>query len=417
MKELLISFGLDPVLANFLVMVIVGSLLVTFFAVFAGFATYLERRLSAKFQSRVGPNRVGPFGLLQWLADAVKLILKEDILPTGADKLLFRLAPFIIVAGLFPTFVVLPWGKDLIPADLNVGILYFVAITALVVVAILMAGWGSNSKWALLGGMRAAAQIVTYEIPVAMGLLPVIMVAGSLSVGDLMAAQGAMPWEWFAFQTPFTALAFFIFFVGSIAEANRVPFDLPEAESELVAGFFTEYTGFRFAVFGMAEFGGMWVISAMTAAVFLGGGNIPMFLTGHVTGIAFTALTVLVYLSKVAFVLFLIIWLRWTLPRFRIDQMMEFSWKYLLPMSFIAFFGQSILMLFTHDMPLVGAVMGKVIFMIFAFVLMKFILRVIQNHKEQATPVNSKATDKFLTPEPKEEPQAEAAGNTQPQAE
>ena len=189
MESLFISLGLPKDLAVFITAVILGTILITFLAIFAGFMTWIERRLAARFQFRCGPNRVGPQGLLQWLADAVKLIVKEEIIPDGADQTMFRLAPFMVVVGVFATFVVLPWGQTWIPADLDVGLLYLISITALVVIGILMAGWASNSKWALLGGMRAAAQIVSYEIPVAMGLLPAILIAGSLSMGGLMEAQ------------------------------------------------------------------------------------------------------------------------------------------------------------------------------------------------------------------------------------
>ncbi len=392
MESLFISLGLQKDLAVFITAVILGTILITFLAIFAGFMTWIERRLAARFQFRCGPNRVGPQGLLQWLADAVKLIVKEEIIPDGADQTMFRLAPFMVVVGVFATFVVLPWGPTWIPADLDVGLLYLISITALVVIGILMAGWASNSKWALLGGMRAAAQIVSYEIPVAMGLLPAILIAGSLSMGGLMEAQGWLPWDWIAFQNPFSMLAFLIFFVGSIAESNRVPFDLPEAESELVAGFFTEYTGFRFAAFGLAEFGNCWVVGATATAVFLGGGNLPPFIGEN------GVISLLVFSAKTFFMIFVLVWLRWTLPRFRIDQLMEFSWKYLLPMSFIAFFGQAIFMLVSWDSPMIQQITSHAMFLGFLALLFKFSQRVIANYKEHATSVNSRSTDYVAPP-------------------
>ncbi|MDX2469833.1 MAG: NADH-quinone oxidoreductase subunit NuoH [SAR324 cluster bacterium] len=401
MESLFISLGLSEDLAIFITAIIVGTILIHFLAIFAGFMTWIERRLAARFQFRCGPNRVGPQGLLQWLADAVKLIIKEEIIPQGADQTMFRLAPFMTVVGVFATFVVLPWGPNWIPADLDVGLLYLISITALVVIGILMAGWASNSKWALLGGMRAAAQIVSYEIPVAMGLLPAILIAGSLSMGGLMRAQGWLPWDWIAFQNPFSMLAFLIFFVGSIAESNRVPFDLPEAESELVAGFFTEYTGFRFAAFGLAEFGNCWVVGATATAVFLGGGNLPGFLGEN------ALISLLVFSAKTLFMIFVLVWLRWTLPRFRIDQLMEFSWKYLLPMSFVAFFGQAVFMLISWDSPMIQQVVSHAMFLGFLGLLFKFSTRVVANYKEHATPVNSRATD-YVAP-PVTEVEAEAA--------
>ena len=401
MESFFISLGLSEDLSIFITAVIIGTILIHFLAIFAGIMTWIERRLAARFQFRCGPNRVGPQGLLQWLADAVKLIVKEEIIPDKADQTMFRLAPFMVVVGVFATFVVLPWGPNWIPADLDVGLLYLISITALVVIGILMAGWGSNSKWALIGGMRAAAQIVSYEIPVAMGLLPAIMIAGSLSLGGLMRVQGWLPWDWIAFQNPFAMLAFLIFFVGSVAESNRVPFDLPEAESELVAGFFTEYSGFRFAAFGLAEFGNCWVVSATSVAVFLGGGNLPPFLGEN------ALISLLVFTGKTGFMIFVLVWLRWTLPRFRIDQLMEFSWKYLLPMSFVAFFGQAIYMLLTWDNPILAQIISHAMFLGFLGVLFKFSVRVIANYKEQATPVNSRATD-YVAPPVTETP-AEAA--------
>lgn len=411
MIDFLVSLGLPRFAAVAAFTFALAGGLMTFFAVWAGFTTWLERRISAAMQSRTGPNRVGWQGLLQWIADAVKLIVKEEIKPEGADMTLYKMAPYTIVAGGFATFVVIPWGSGLIPADLDVGLLYFISITALVVVGILMAGWGSNNKWALIGGMRAAAQIVTYEIPVAMGLLPVILVTGSLSIGALMEAQTWSPVGWMVFHSPFTMLGFLIFLVGNLAESNRVPFDLPEAESELVAGFFTEYSGFRFAAISMVEFGGTWIVSAMTVAIFLGGGALPD--TEFMRNLFFLPfLSTLVFLTKTLGMVFLLIWLRWTLPRFRIDQMMEFSWKYLLPLSFIAFFGEAIYMLLSYEYPMVQKGLSIVMFLLFGIPVFMFINRVRFNIKDQSLPVNSRSTDKYLTPK-QEEPVAEAEPATE----
>ena len=212
-------------------------------------------------------------------------------------------------------------------------------------------------------------------------ILTPILIAGSLSVGDLLDSQGWLPWEWTAFQTPFSALAFFVFFIGSLAEGNRTPFDLPEAESELVSGFNTEYSGFRFAVFFMAEYGNVFLIGLSTTALFLGGPNLPGFLQGN------PFLSVAVMMLKTIFIMFVVIWLRWTLPRFRIDQLMDLSWKYLLPCALIAFFGQSVFMLVAHQIPAITQITSIVVFIVFLLIMIKFIGRIRTNYKEQSIPV------------------------------
>ena len=213
-------------------MLVFGGIVVFVFILpIAGITTWVERRVAGRIQSRIGPNRTGPAGFLQWLADGIKSVLKEDIVPAAADVPLFKLAPYVVITGFVAAFVVVPFGGPLIIADLNVGILYLTAVTALVVVGILMAGWASNNKWSLLGGIRSAAQIVSYEIPAGLSFLPVVMLAGTLSMQGIIRHQGWAPWTWHVFDNPFTFLAFFIFFVSALAEGNRTPFDLPEAES------------------------------------------------------------------------------------------------------------------------------------------------------------------------------------------
>jgi NADH-quinone oxidoreductase subunit H len=234
-----------------------------FVAPLAGVTSWLERRVWARMQSRVGPNRVGPQGILQWLADGIKNLLKEDLIPTDADAKLFSFAPYVVFMGFLCTFVVIPFGADLIVADLNIGILYILAVTSLVVVGILMAGWASNNKWSLLGGMRSAAQIVSYEIPAGLAILTIIFLAGTMSMQGIIKAQGWGPWDWFLFHNPFTFGAFFLYFTAALAEGNRTPFDIPEAESELVAGYVTEYSGMRFLFFFFAEWGNLYVIGAV----------------------------------------------------------------------------------------------------------------------------------------------------------
>jgi NADH-quinone oxidoreductase subunit H len=324
-------------------MVAVGAALTTFGAVFAGLTSWWERRVAGRMQSRVGPNRVGPGGLLQFAADALKLILKEDLIPGDADKILFRIAPYFVLAGFVLTFVVLPFGYHLSATSMNVGLFYVVSITALVVVGILVSGWASNSKWSLFGGIRAAAQVVSYEIPAGMVILVPIIMAGSLNMHEIIRQQGGMPWDWFMFQTPWGYAAFFIFFVSLLAEGNRTPFDLPEAESELVSGYNTEYSGMRFGYFFLAEWGNLWVMSALLTTLFLGGWQVPGISVATLTGWEaanavptwYFLVSALVFCAKVIVLVNVVIWIRWTFPRIRVDQMMSLCWKYLVPIGLV----------------------------------------------------------------------------------
>src|SRR5215510_1465858 len=322
-------------------MMLAGMALTTFGAVFAGLLSWWERRIAARMQSRIGPNRVGPGGLLQFLADALKLIGKEDLIPSESDKLLFRIAPYFVMVGFVLTFVVLPFGYRLSPTYMNVGLFYVISITALIVVGILISGWSSNSKWSLFGGIRAAAQVVSYEIPSGMVILVPIIMAGSLNLHDIIRAQGGAPWDWFMFQTPMGYAAFFILFVSLLAEGNRTPFDLPEAESELVSGYNTEYSGMRFAYFFTAEWGNLWVMSAVLTTLFLGGWQVPFVsmarLTAweaarHVPAWYYLA-SAAAFVIKVLALVNVIVWIRWTFPRIRVDQMMTLCWKYLVPIG------------------------------------------------------------------------------------
>lgn len=324
-----------------LAMLVVGAGLTTFGAIFAGLLSWWERRVAARIQSRIGPNRVGPGGLLQFVADALKLIGKEDLIPTDSDHVLFRIAPYFVIAGFILTFVVLPFGYQLSATQMNVGLFYVISITALVVVGILISGWASNSKWALFGGIRAAAQVVSYEIPAGVVILVPIMMAGSLNLHDIIRAQGGVPWDWFIFQTPMAYAAFFIFFTSLLAEGNRTPFDLAEAESELVAGYNTEYSGMRFGYFFLAEWGNLWVMSALLTTLFLGGWQVPgvsmIKLAGweaaHAVPVWFYFASAVVFIAKVLVLVNVVVWIRWTLPRIRVDQMMTLCWKYLVPIG------------------------------------------------------------------------------------
>jgi NADH-quinone oxidoreductase subunit H len=335
--------GLPAWIPYLAAMLLFGGIVVFVFVLpVAGITTWVERRVAGRMQSRIGPNRTGPAGFLQWLADGIKSVLKEDIVPTAADVPLFKLAPYVVVTGFVAAFVVIPFGGPLIVADLDVGILYVTAITALVVVGILMAGWSSNNKWSLLGGIRSAAQIVSYEIPAGLSIFPIVMLTGSLSMQQIIRAQGAAPWAWNVFANPFTFLAFPIFFIAALAEGNRTPFDLPEAESELVMGFATEYSGMRNLLFFLAEWGNLYVIGALVATLFLGGWQIPRALDG--LGAPSVVLQFLTFFLKSCFWVFVAIWLRWTLPRIRVDQMMVMCWKYLVPLALVNLLGTAVWM-------------------------------------------------------------------------
>ncbi len=332
--------------------VTVATVVLVFATLFAGPISWVERRVAGRIMSRIGPNRVGPNGALQWLADGIKCFLKEDLIPNGADRPLFRLAPYLVFVGMFGTFVILPFGAHLIAADLNVGLLYLLGITSLVVVGLMMAGWASNSKWALFGGVRSAAQLVSYEVPSAFSLMAVVLQAGTLSTQEIVKAQGGSPWDWFLFRNPFLAIAFFTYFTSAIAEGNRTPFDLPEAESELVAGYNIEYSGMRFLFFFFTEWANLWVMSVVAVVCFLGGWQIPFVSLEVIEAsrgwsfVGWQALSFLVLATKTMILVLWVIQLRWTLPRLRVDQLMLTCWKYLLPLSMAAALGTLFLLPF-----------------------------------------------------------------------
>ncbi|MBM3216266.1 NADH-quinone oxidoreductase subunit NuoH, partial [Candidatus Poribacteria bacterium] len=304
-----------------------------------------ERKVSAWIQDRHGPNRVGPWGLLQPIADGVKFLLKEDIVPGQVDRRLYIAAPALILIPAFMTGAVIPfakaipadgllgrllsaasWAPDGIPfqiANINIGVLYFIAITSLGIYGVILAGWASNNKYALLGGLRASAQMISYELSMGLAILSVLLVAGSLNVADIVAKQTEAGSSWFVFFMP---VAWFIFTVTAFAETNRLPFDLAECEQELVAGYHTEYSSMKFAMFFLAEYGNMAIGSCLNVCLFFGGYT----LFGLEKLVPWWG-TLLIFLAKVAFFLFVFIWVRWTLPRFRYDQVMALGWKMLLP--------------------------------------------------------------------------------------
>jgi NADH-quinone oxidoreductase subunit H len=306
---------------------------------------WIERRMAALIQDRPGPNRVGPFGLMQSPADILKLFTKEDVVPANTDKLLFLLAPATAVFAALSTFAVIPYGATLeingrqIPllgSDTSIGVLYVFAITSLSVYAVVLAGWSSNNKFSLMGGIRSGAQIISYELAMTTAAAGVILTAGSFRLNDIVAMQQP---TWLGFVPRWNCipqvLGFLIFFIATFAETNRLPFDMPEAEAELVAGYHTEYSAMRFGSYFLAEYINVIVASAMTTTLYFGGWSLPGF---HPHGVVGVLLSVLVFAVKTAFFVGVFIWVRWTLPRFRYDQLMRLGWKVLLPLALVNLF-------------------------------------------------------------------------------
>jgi len=304
---------------------------------------YAERRISAFMQGRLGPNRVGPQGLLQPIADGIKFLMKEDVIPAGVDKPVYLLAPAMLLIPALMTFAVIPFGASItlfgrvIPlqvADINVGILYILALTSIGVYGLVLAGWSSNSKYPLIGGLRSSAQLISYELAMGLAIVSIVLLAGSLRLNDIIANQQGYIFSWNICKQP---LAFLIFLIAIYAETNRLPFDLTESEQELVGGYHTEYSSMKFAMFFMAEYANMITGAALTVTLFFGGWDVP-FLHESSMGILGVILSVLSFAFKTAFFLFLYIWVRWSFPRFRYDQLMNIGWKVLLPLALINIF-------------------------------------------------------------------------------
>lgn len=304
--------------------------------VYALFAIWLERKVAGHIQDRLGPMRVGGWhGWAQTIADMLKMLQKEDIIPAKADQFLFKLAPFLIFTASYGAFAVLPFSSEYIGSSTNIGVFYLLAITSVLTLSVIMAGWASNNKWSLFGAMRSAAQMVSYEIPTVVTVLSVIVVAGSLNLMTVTEMQsgndllGFLP-NWLIFQNPFLLVAFVLFFISILAESHRVPFDLPESESELVAGFQTEYSGMRWGIFMLAEYADMLLLSLLGTTLFFGGWNSPFgtFMAGPLWGVFW-------FLLKGMFLVFVMMWIRWTLPRMRVDQLMQLCWNVLIPISFV----------------------------------------------------------------------------------
>jgi len=323
-----VSNGIPVIWLDLAVMAFAAAAVLGVLLLAALFLVWWERKISAHIQDRLGPMRTGPHGLLQTLIDALKLIQKEDIVPASADKKIYFWAPVLAFVAAYMAYIVIPFGKGLIARDLNVGILYIIAITTFTVISLLMAGWGSNNKYALLGGMRSAAQVISYEVPLTISVLGAVMLAGTMSMNGIVEAQGPYFWKWYWLPQ---ILGFGIYFIAATAEVNRTPFDLPEAEQELVAGFNVEYSGMKFAMFFLAEFVNMFTVSAIATTLFLGGWQPP------IPGLVFIPSWVW-FLGKTLFLVFILMWFRWTYPRLRVDQLMGFAWKFLLPLSFVNLF-------------------------------------------------------------------------------
>ena len=310
------------------------GLVVTLVALWVAYATYLERKISAFIQARLGPMRVGPWGLLQPIADGLKLLTKEDFVPEKADRWIFFFAPYIAVAAAFIVFSVIPFGPDwAVITDVNIGLLLVLAVSSVGVLALILAGWSSNSKYALLGALRSSAQMVSYEVGMGLALIGALMFSRTLSLSGIIGAQGSDSIWFIAYQPA----GFLLFLVAGIAENNRAPFDLPEAESELVAGFHTEYSGMRWSLFFMAEYAAMVVVASVATTVYLGGWYVPFVNRLDINGYhnLYVLVCVLAFVIKASIILYIYFWLRWTLPRFRYDQLMDIGWKWLIPAALI----------------------------------------------------------------------------------
>jgi len=326
---------MEFLLISFIKIIIVLPVILTSVAMLV----YCERKISAFIQNRIGPNRVGPWGLLQAPADVLKLFIKEDIVPASANHGIHTLAPIISITVAMSTFAVVPFGDTisvlgrevkLMIADVNIGILYILALTSMGVYGITLSGWSSNNKYSLLGGLRSSAQLISYELSMGLSIVGVIMIAGTLELDRIVELQAGFAWN--AFLTP---IGFITFVVASFAETNRLPFDLPEAEPELVGGYHTEYSGMKFGTFFLAEYANMITSSAIIVTLFLGGWQAPFLVSFGLPPLVVSLIQVLTFVLKVAAMLVFFMWIRWTIPRFRYDQLMNLGWKVMLPLALL----------------------------------------------------------------------------------
>jgi NADH-quinone oxidoreductase subunit H len=332
---------------NLIAVLLIVVLPLAFVVVYALIAILGELKISAFIQERLGPMRTGPWGIIQPIAEVVKLLQKEDITPTDANKPLFNLAPFVVFTASFAAFAVIPFSSRFVPSGINLGLFFIFAVSSLAVVGIFMGGWASNNKYSLMGALRSVAQIISYEIPAAIAILTIAMLASSLNMDEIIMKQSGWFWNWFIFGgpgpigkifvIPFMLVLFIVYLITTLAETNRTPFDIPEGESELVAGYHTEYSGMKFAMFFFAEYANMFIVSALLTILFFGGWNSPFgnIMNGPIWGSFW-------FVGKSFVFVFLQIWLRWTLPRLRVDQLMYVSWKVLLPLAFVCFFAASL---------------------------------------------------------------------------
>ncbi len=326
--------SVSPFWSTVIEMAIVGVLFLLFYAVVGLFLVYAERKVCAFIQNRLGPNRIGPFGIFQTVADLIKLLFKELIPIKNADSFLFNLAPFIVIIVNFMVLAAIPFSKGLHAIDFNIGIFYVIAVSSMSVVGVLLAGWSSNSKYSLIGAMRSGAQIVSYELSIGLAIITIVILAGSMQLSEIIEAQRT---GWFIFKGHIPALiAFVIYIISSTAETNRGPFDMAEAESELTAGYHTEYSGIRFAFFYLAEYINMFIVASIAATLFLGGW-MP-FHVGSWDG--FNRIMDFIppfiwYIGKTFFIIWIIMLFKWTFPRLRIDQLLTLEWKYLLPINLL----------------------------------------------------------------------------------
>ncbi len=342
------NFVYDLLGNNLLAYIVVAIVPLLWVLPYALIAILGELKIASWVQDRLGPMRTGWKGVLQPLAEVIKLLQKEDITPANANKPLFNLAPFIMFTGAYATYAAIPFSSKFIAADLNIGLYYIFSISAFAIIGIVMGGWASNNKYSVLGALRAVSQMISYEIPIAVTLLAIAAYSGSLDMQEIIRQQGGGFWNWNLFGgnapywkiifIPFFVGLFVIYFVGSLAETNRVPFDIPEGESEIIAGYHTEYSGMKFAMFFFAEYASMFTVSAIITILFLGGWQSPFgdFLNHPL-------LQVFWFIAKAMSFIFIQIWLRWTLPRLRVDQLMHISWKVMLPISLVCFFAVAIL--------------------------------------------------------------------------
>ena len=326
----IISPGVIDFIIHIVIILLKIAVVVGIGLLHVAYATYWERKVIAHMQVRLGPREVGPYGLFQPFADGIKLFFKEDIIPAQSDKPIFYLAPVIFFISALTSLAVIPFFDGFVIADINIGLLFILAMSSLAAYGIVMSGWSSGSKYSFLGGLRAASQVISYEIAMGLSLVGVMIMAGSLNLSEIVRAQQAYPFGIYAIPQ---FIGFFVFVVAAFAETNRLPFDMPEAESELVAGYFTEYSGFRFALFFLGEYTGMLVMASIASVCFLGGWGLPTFITANLPVFLWKALGLAFFLVKVYAFMFLYYWVRATLPRYRYDQLMAIGWKMLIPLA------------------------------------------------------------------------------------